>query len=92
MNRYLDGAACANHPNADQIFFPTNKSPHGTGARNSRMQREARAICAECPVRTDCLELALRIGPVAGIWGGSDEHERDRITTAVANNRKGRTA
>ncbi len=38
---------------------------------------EARAVCAECPVRTDCLEYGLR--EPHGIWGGLNEAQRRRL-------------
>jgi hypothetical protein len=30
----------------------------------------ARAICAECPVRLECLAYALRTRPTAALWAG----------------------
>jgi WhiB family transcriptional regulator, redox-sensing transcriptional regulator len=40
---------------------------------------EAKAICAECPVRLQCLEYALIARERDGIWGGCTERERRRI-------------
>ena len=37
------------------------------------------AICHTCPVERECLELALEYPELEGIWGGADEHQRDRI-------------
>lgn len=37
---------------------------------------EARAVCAGCPVQTDCLAYALRTGQGDGIWGGLTPGER----------------
>lgn len=31
---------------------------------------EAQALCAHCPVRISCLELALEEGLEYGVWGG----------------------
>jgi WhiB family redox-sensing transcriptional regulator len=39
----------------------------------------AKAICATCPVREDCLEWALANHQDDGIWGGFTEVERRRI-------------
>ncbi len=39
----------------------------------------ARALCAACPVRTDCLEHSLLNGEPHGIWGGLNELERRRL-------------
>lgn len=43
----------------------------------------ARTICAECPVRRECLDFALNLArsgqQVDGMWGGLDERERRKI-------------
>jgi WhiB family transcriptional regulator, redox-sensing transcriptional regulator len=39
-------------------------------------ERKAKAICARCIVRDDCLEYALRIRETHGVWGGCNEQER----------------
>jgi WhiB family redox-sensing transcriptional regulator len=46
--------------------------------------REAKAVCAGCEVRADCLEYALVNGEKFGIWGGLSERERRRIRRARA--------
>jgi len=46
---------------------------------------EAKAICAICRVRRECLTFALRTGQHHGIWGGTTEDERaaaSRMTPA----------
>jgi WhiB family transcriptional regulator, redox-sensing transcriptional regulator len=40
--------------------------------------REAKQICAVCPVREECLEYALQHEERFGIWGGLSERERRR--------------
>lgn len=50
-------------------FFPSD----GVGVE------EARRVCAECEVRVECLEFALRHRIDHGIWGGCSERERRRI-------------
>ncbi|MGH9301818.1 MAG: WhiB family transcriptional regulator, partial [Acidimicrobiales bacterium] len=50
-------------------FFPSD----GVGVE------VARHICAECPVRTPCLEYALDNHIDHGVWGGTSERERRRI-------------
>ncbi len=40
--------------------------------------REAKRICAVCPVREECLEYALANDERFGIWGGLSERERRR--------------
>ncbi|MER7805346.1 WhiB family transcriptional regulator [Streptomyces parvulus] len=39
-------------------------------------QNRAKALCTGCPVRTDCLALALDERIEHGIWGGMTERER----------------
>jgi WhiB family transcriptional regulator, redox-sensing transcriptional regulator len=41
--------------------------------------REAKKICARCPVRAQCLEYALGNDLRFGIWGGLSEQERRRL-------------
>lgn len=41
--------------------------------------REAKAVCAACPVRAECLEYALAHDERFGIWGGTSERERRRL-------------
>lgn len=52
-----------------------------TGAR----QREARAICRACPVRTECLAHALDHRVEFGVWGGMTERERRALLRARPN-------
>lgn len=40
--------------------------------------REAKRICAVCPVRDECLDYALANDERFGIWGGLSERERRR--------------
>lgn len=51
------------------IFFPSD----GVGVE------VARSICADCPVKTPCLEYALENRIDHGVWGGASERERRRI-------------
>jgi WhiB family redox-sensing transcriptional regulator len=43
---------------------------------------EAKAVCAGCEVRVECLEFALVHGEKFGIWGGASERERRRMRKA----------
>lgn len=65
----MDRAACATVPNGETVFFP------GSG-RN--MDAEAKAVCRRCPVRMECLGYALTNHIDYGVWGGMNEHERER--------------
>jgi WhiB family redox-sensing transcriptional regulator len=58
-------------------------------AGRTGVQREAAAalaICAACPVRADCLELALRNRRLGehGVWGGTLPAERDALRRTLA--------
>lgn len=65
--RWTDLANCLGVDPA--LFFPER------GASTS----EARAVCAGCVVRDECLEYALANSEKFGIWGGMSERERRRI-------------
>ena len=41
--------------------------------------RDAKRICAQCTVRSECLEYALNNDERVGIWGGLSERERRRL-------------
>ncbi len=41
--------------------------------------REAKAVCAGCVVRDECLDYALEHGEKFGIWGGLSERERRQV-------------
>ncbi|MEV6900042.1 WhiB family transcriptional regulator [Amycolatopsis sp. NPDC051372] len=58
------------------VFFP---SPAATA-----QIRHAKAICAACPVRMECLYLALRNGLDHGIFGGFTEQERKSLLRRTA--------
>jgi WhiB family transcriptional regulator, redox-sensing transcriptional regulator len=62
-------AACQ-HADPD-LFFPVS----GMGPDRAQLVG-AKAVCARCPVRSDCLRYALAAGPVQGVWGGTSEDER----------------
>jgi hypothetical protein len=86
LHPHFDGGNCQNLPptEIDRIFFPTNISAHGNGTRAAHLEREARTICADCPIRHQCLTQALRLGPqAAGIWGGTNDTERRRILGTI---------
>lgn len=69
---WRERAACR-HCSPD-LFFPAGT----TGAAVHEIA-SAKAVCAECPVQSQCLRFALRTGQVYGIWGGTTEEERVTI-------------
>ena len=52
-----------------EIFFP----------ERGGSSKAARAVCADCQVRAQCLEYALNNKEQFGIWGGTSERERRRL-------------
>lgn len=80
------------------LFFPVSSS-----GKSLEQVNEAKAVCARCLVRRQCLAFALLTRQVHGIWGGLTEQERDAIPSAKADTasagtgprrgqRRGRTA
>jgi WhiB family redox-sensing transcriptional regulator len=45
-------------------------------AEKTAREAVAKAICARCSVREECLEYALRTRDPHGVWGGMNEMER----------------
>ena len=62
---------------------PEQWFPIAQDATKAREQAaDALAVCAACPVRVDCLELALRHGSdfgAHGVWGGLVTADRARL-------------
>ncbi len=54
-----------------ELFFPVTQ--YGPGAGETA---RAKAVCAACPVRRQCLQYALGTGQMHGVWGGLTESER----------------
>jgi WhiB family redox-sensing transcriptional regulator len=69
---WMDAAACRG---ATRFFFgPNGERPEA----RARRERVALAMCATCPVRSPCGELAELIGERHGIWAGETEQDRYR--------------
>jgi WhiB family transcriptional regulator, redox-sensing transcriptional regulator len=45
----------------------------------TRAERRAKSICAQCPVRLDCLACALTVRAEFGVWGGMNVKERTSL-------------
>ena len=68
---WQDDAACREE---DLILF---FGPDGERQPEREIrERKAKAVCAECPVRTECLADALDNRVEFGVWGGMTERER----------------
>jgi|tagenome__1003787_1003787.scaffolds.fasta_scaffold20800234_1 WhiB family transcriptional regulator, redox-sensing transcriptional regulator len=75
-NWRLDAACRTSDPD---LFFPIG----ATGPAIAQIA-EARQVCQECPVRTACLNWALRHDQGYGIWGGTTEEERRALRPTPA--------
>lgn len=64
-------------PDSDVNFFAESDLPENpTQAETDSATLEtirARTICANCPVRRECLESAITNKHRFGVWGGADE-------------------
>ena len=78
---WRERAACKDLPT--ELFFP-----NGEGDSVAEQVAEARAVCAVCPVREDCLEFAITTRQDDGIWGGLTEEERRRMRRRAARQRR----
>jgi WhiB family redox-sensing transcriptional regulator len=63
-------SACRTHPDPED-FFPVY--------RGNRQERVAKEVCRSCPVRAQCLEMALEHEEPVGVWGGLSETERTKL-------------
>ncbi|MEU6277041.1 WhiB family transcriptional regulator [Streptomyces populi] len=69
MENWRDSASCRTVD--PDLFFPIGS----TGPALLQIQ-EAKAVCAGCPVREECLRWALDTDQTVGVWGGTSEAER----------------
>jgi WhiB family transcriptional regulator, redox-sensing transcriptional regulator len=53
----------------DALFFP----------ERGHSSKAAKALCAECCVKAECLEYALERKEAFGVWGGTSERDRRKI-------------
>ncbi len=65
-------AACRDEDT--DLFFPNGET--GDALEQAEL---AKAICAGCPVRLECLEFALTTNQPYGIFGGLTEAERKSL-------------
>lgn len=66
---WMDDALCAQTD--PEAFFP----------EKGGSTRAAKAVCAACPVRQQCLDYALAHRETSGIWGGLSARERRDLLT-----------
>lgn len=78
MSDWKKDAVCATVD--PELFYP---EPYEHGKR-----AQAKAICAVCPVKVECLEYALDVGDKFGIMGGLTNLERETIRGTSAGRRR----
>ena len=76
---WMQQGACTDPSLTGVDFFPTV----------GQMTAPAKAVCARCDVREQCLEFALEHHEVHGVWGGTSVHQRrdirrDRLKSRAA--------
>lgn len=59
---------------------------------STRAERRAKSICAQCPVRLDCLECALSVRAEFGVWGGMNSKERRSLLRRASRSPESRGA
>jgi WhiB family redox-sensing transcriptional regulator len=67
-------AACRGM-DSSTFFHPTDER----GPAKTNRITAAKAVCAGCPARLDCLNHALETREPYGIWGGLSEDERAKL-------------
>lgn len=65
------------------LFFPISSS----GPALAQVAK-AKAICARCQVRQECLEFALAAHQIHGVWGGTSEEERQLMRSRAPRSAK----
>jgi WhiB family redox-sensing transcriptional regulator len=68
-----------------ELFFPIGN----TGPAALQIA-SAKAVCAQCDVRMECLEWSMTTGQDAGVWGGLSEEERRALRRARRRGEAGR--
>lgn len=66
---WRERAACLHED--PELFFPI-----GNSGPTLAQIHAAKAVCRRCPVVQQCLDWAVEVGHVEGIWGGTTESER----------------
>lgn len=57
-----------------EIFFPSES--------DAQRANRAKQVCAMCPVLDVCLEYAMQVSTLDGVWGGTTAQERKRMRRA----------
>jgi WhiB family redox-sensing transcriptional regulator len=66
---WIEQSACKGA--SPSLFFPDKW--------DNQSVRSAKAVCANCPVRAECLEYAVAAVEPFGIWGGLTSKQRSKL-------------
>ena len=84
--RLAEAAAGADQPQGFRLAACREVDPElwfpPAGRRGSKIGKQAKAICAECPAKAACLQYALDTDQREGIWGGMTARERTELRRA----------
>lgn len=67
---WMKRGTCRREGAPTRMFFPSSQ--------DRKMRAAAKAMCARCPVKAECLEYALGTDAY-GVWGGMSDSERQRL-------------
>ncbi|MGH3500941.1 MAG: WhiB family transcriptional regulator [Nocardioidaceae bacterium] len=70
LQPWMEDALCAQTD--PEVFFPDK----------GQSAKQAKRVCARCPVQQPCLAYALDRPELQGVWGGLTERERRQLRTA----------
>jgi WhiB family transcriptional regulator, redox-sensing transcriptional regulator len=65
-----------------ELFFPV-----GTGPTAAEQTEQAKRICEGCPVRSECLTHAFKVGADGGVWGGLSDRDRRALRRRASRSR-----
>lgn len=71
---WMKKGECRKSIDPDMFFRERGGDKAGSGNT-----KDAKAMCRECPVATECLLWALEHDEEFGIWGGSTPDERQKM-------------
>jgi WhiB family redox-sensing transcriptional regulator len=71
---WQEKGACRELP-TEMFFHPDGER----GPRRANREKNAKAVCATCPVIEACRQHALSVQEPYGIWGGLSEEDRQLI-------------
>lgn len=76
---WMNRALCRLIPpsDIDAMFFPLNGRSHESKRAYQQQVSRAKAVCARCPVRTECEDYRASLQDEHGVWGGRDEIDRN---------------